>query len=149
MGIRQISQEEVAALRNNPYIVYATANKVSFTITFKEEFWERHKNGESVNDIFRSLGIDPNVLGRDRIKGISRRIKQQGQRGIPFSEGHNHVDKNSPADKSHPVSQRLSRLEHELAYAKQELEFIKKIILAGREAKRRCSSKQGRTPSSE
>jgi len=30
MGIRQLSQEEVADLRNNPYIVNATANKLRF-----------------------------------------------------------------------------------------------------------------------
>jgi len=149
MGIRQLSQEEVAALRKNPYIVNATADKIRFTAAFKEEFWTLYKNGEAVNDIFHSMDIDPDILGRNRIKGIVKRIKQQGLMGIAFTEGYNHVDKNAPADESHPVSQRLSRLEHELAYAKQELEFIKKIILADRGAKRQCSSRQGRTLSSE
>jgi len=95
------------------------------------------------------MGLDPDILGKTRIKGIVGRIKKQGLRGIAFSEGYHWVDKDAPADESHPVSQRLSRLEHELAYAKQELEFIKKIILANREGKRKCSSKQDRTPSSE
>jgi len=136
MEVRILTQEEVAALRKNPYVRNATATKIRFTVNFKEEFWERYKNGESPPDIFRSMGIDPDVLGRNRTRGIVQRIKQQGIRGIAFTEGYNHVDKNAPADESHPVSQRLSRLEHELAYAKQELEFIKKIILADREARR-------------
>ena len=54
MGIRQLSQEEVADLRNNPYIVNATANKLRFTVTFKEEFWARYERGE-YRDIRRLL----------------------------------------------------------------------------------------------
>ena len=149
MGIRQLSQEEVAALRKNPYIENATTNKIRFTVAFKVEFLSRYENGEAAKEIFRSMGIDPSILGENRIKGITRRIKQQGLRGIAFTEAYSHVDKNAPADESHPVSQRLSRLEHELAYTKQELEFIKRIILADREEKRQCSSKQGRMPNSE
>jgi len=136
MGIRQLTQEEVADLRKNPYVKDATVNSVRFTATFKEEFWRRYEGGEAPNDIFRSMSIDPDVLGRNRTKGIISRIKQQGLKGIAFSERHNWLDKNAPADESHPVSKRLSRLEHELSYAKQELEFIKKIILVDRQAKR-------------
>lgn len=149
MEVRVLTQEEVAMLRKNPYVRNATATKIIFTAAFRQEFWEKYKRGESSTDIFRSMDIEPDVLGKNRMKGIISKIKHQGQSGIAFTEGYNYADKEVPANESQPVGQRLSRLEHELAYAKQELEFIKKIILADREAKQQCSSRQGRTPSSE
>jgi len=138
---KDFTAEALAHLRKSRYIKSVNAKRIHFTVAFKEEFWDRYRNGEIPEEIIRSMDIDPEILGAGRIKGIVKRIRDQAATGTGFTEGHQWQDKNAPAEESHPVSKRLKRLEHESAYMKQELEFIKKIILADREAGRKCSSK--------
>ena len=136
---KTFTSEVLTHLRKNPYIKSVNSQRIRFTVAFKEGFWDRYKNGEVPKEIIRSMGLNPEIVGAGRIRGIVKRINEQAATG--FTEGYEWQDKNAPAAESHPVSVRLKRLEHELAYTKQELEFIKKIILADREAGRKCSSK--------
>lgn len=149
MSKKTFSEKEIASFRDSPYVKSVSANKISFTVTFKEEFWERYEKGEQAKAILQSLGLDTGALGETRIRGIINHTKEQVDSGVGFTDGYNWHDKNQPANPDLPVAKRLLRIEHELAYTKQELEFIKKIILADREARRKCSSRQGRTSSSE
>jgi hypothetical protein len=42
------------------------------------------------------------------------------------------------------MEEKVARLQHELAYVKQEVEYLKKIYLADREAQQGCDSKPHR-----
>lgn len=148
MANKIFTQEDVAAFKANPYVKSVTARKITFTVSFKEEFWARYTNGELAREILRSMGFDTDALGEIRIRGIVSHTKEQADSGAGFTEGYNWHDKNKPVNPDLPVAKRLLRVEHELAYAKQELEFIKKTILADKEARRKCSSKQDRMSSS-
>lgn len=149
MSWKTFTPEELVKIKQNPYLRSATAHMIRFTAVFKEEFWEQIGRGRMPPDIIRSMGFDPEVLGESRISGIAQHIREQAESGTGFRDVRQTPLLNEGPHKPLPPSKALLHMQHEIAYLKQEMEFIKKIILADREASRKCSSKQGQTPSSE
>ena len=143
MANRKFSSEELAELRHNPFVKNATENKLSFTTEFK-----RAKAGEPLAEIVRAFGLKPEVLGERRIKGIYAHLNEQVAAGLPFTD-EKRVRIPEAALVNKPASSReqivkIRMLEHEVLYLKQELEFIKKIISADKEAELKCLLKRGR-----
>lgn len=149
MSWKTFTQEELVMIRQNPYVKSATAHMIRFTAAFKEEFWEQFEKSRSPADIMRTMGFDIDVLGESRIRGIAQHIREQVESGTGFRDVRQTSLLYGTPDKPLPPSKALLHMQHEIAYMKQELEFIKKIILADREARRKCSSKKDRTSSSE
>ena len=56
-----------------------TAEQISFTLAFKEEFWRLSVEGCTGNIAFRRLGYDPEVLGFERVHSITKRIRRAAQ----------------------------------------------------------------------
>jgi len=140
MSWKSFTPDELQKIRQNPYVKSATNNMIRFTVRFKEEFWEQYQDkGLPPTQIMDSMGFDTEVLGETRIRGIAHHIKEQVDRGDGFSD----VRRTSLGSDKKPLppSKAVNRMQHELAYLKQEMEFIKKIILADREARQKCSSK--------
>lgn len=126
-----LTSEAIEILKTNPYVANATEKTVRFTAEFKTAFWERYRQGIAAPLVLEQLGIDPDLLGESRIAGIRQHIKKQAVRMNGFEDrrlNQKHRVSNISDDK------RIARLEHELAYTQQEIEFVKKIILADREA---------------
>jgi hypothetical protein len=130
------SKEEIETLRANPYVKSVTENMVRFTTEFKEEFWRRYYNEcQSPRKIVEELGLDPEVLGRKRIDGIAMHIKEQAEKEDGFRENRKMPKTEiTTQNKTFSPSKAISKMQHKIAYMEQELEFIKKIILADREA---------------
>ena len=107
-------------------IVYMREN----TKEFKEEFWRRYQGGDSPREIVEALGYEPDILGTSRLSGLQMNIKKQANRPGGFTEGKNNrkglkaemvsVDENPDRDT-------LVRMQHEILYLRQEVEFLKKI----------------------
>jgi hypothetical protein len=126
-----LTQEAIQILKASPYVANVTEKTVRFTAEFKTAFWEKYRQGMAAPLVLEQLGIDPDLLGESRIAGIRQHIKKQAVRMNGFEDrrlNQKHRVSNISDDK------RIARLEHELAYTQQELEFVKKIILAEREA---------------
>ena len=149
MGVSTLSIEQIEELRNSPYVATITARQVSFTKEFKQHFYEEYQQGKSPREILRSMGINPETLGESRIVSIRMHAVQQGKNGHGFTDRKAQWSPGAAHGRAKTTENRISRLEHELAYTRQELEFVKKIILADREAKREWELKQRRTSSSE
>jgi hypothetical protein len=150
MSWKSFTPKELLEIRENPYVKSATNNMIRFTALFKEEFWEQyHNRGLPPTQIMRSMGFDTQVLGESRIRGIVQHIREQVASGDGFTDvRQNHASARSNG-KPLPPSKAIIHMQHEVAYLKQELEFIKKIILADREAKRKCSSRPAQKSNSE
>jgi hypothetical protein len=150
MSWKSFTPEELMAIRNNPYVKSATDRMIRFTVTFKIEFWEQYNDkGIPPTQIIRSMGFDTIVLGESRIAGIVQHIREQVVSGVGFTDVYHRSALFEPKGQNKAPSIALIHLQHEVAYMKQELEFIKKTILADREARRKCSSKQKQISSSE
>ncbi|MFV0497644.1 MAG: HTH domain-containing protein [Candidatus Fimivivens sp.] len=68
---KAFTEEELGAIRANPYVKSATAKMIRFTVAFKEEFWRRYtEEHQSQRRIVEELGFDPEILGQKRIDGI-------------------------------------------------------------------------------
>ena len=135
MQIKEFTEEEQEILRSNPYVVGVTSRYVYFSAEFKKEFHRLYIAGNKPTKIVRELGIDPDIIGPNRIYGLKNHIMKDLREGRGFTEV------NSESDEIHrgkplPPEVKIRRLEHELAYTKQELEFVKKIIAAGREERK-------------
>ena len=92
--------------------------------------------------IFEEHGIDPEILGDRRIWGFAYKLRANADR----EEGYADLRKNNsrkPAKESREqtLAVRVEQLEHELAYTRQEVEFLKKIHTADLEARKLWESK--------
>lgn len=143
---KTFTKRETNALLSNPYVAAVSSCQIRFTTAFKEVFWNLYtKEHMRPSDIMLRLGFDLSIVGDDRINALPHTLQQQYEKYGEFHEGR-HKDppklkfqkreiKQIPNNNPPPIE--MERMQHELAYMKQELEFIKKTILADREAQQK------------
>ena len=129
---RKFTEEETRILAANPYTYRITESTIRFTLEFKKEFYKRYKDGYSPMQIFSDLGYDINILGKRRVEGVRDHIMREAISDIGLHEGTVFSKKrlNSQDNTTLTPSKAIERLQHELLYLRQEVEFIKKIITA-------------------
>ena len=135
MKIKEFTEEEMAQLRESEYILDVTPKFVYYSAEFKERFYREYQEGKKPRKIIEGMGIDTNILGQTRVNGIKRRVFRDVQIGKGFTEitGESYT---KHVGRALTPEAKIRRLEHELAYTRQELEFVKKIIAAGREERK-------------
>jgi hypothetical protein len=81
-------------------------------------------------EIVVELGIDPEVLGENRVNGLKTMIKNEVRDGKGFRdlETYGSYNKNFADPEA-----KIKYLEQQIAYKDQEIEFLKKIVSLGRE----------------
>ena len=135
---KTFTEEELKAIRANPYVKSATAKMIRFTVAFKEEFWRLYNEEcQQPIRIMRELGFDPEVIGEKRIAGILIHIREQVNSGEEFRDVRKVPETQTKSDDRLTPSKSLLKIQHKLAYLEQEMEFIKKNIIADNEARRR------------
>ncbi len=128
------SPEEIEILRANPYTERVTAEQISFTLAFKEEFWRLSVEGCTGNIAFRKLGYDPDILGFERVHNITKRIRRAAQtpEGIKGkARSRMRISKeNFSGAELEKMSRRESelRLQSEIVYLQQQMAFLKKLM---------------------
>lgn len=125
MCAKLLTSEEITKLKNYPYVVDATERFVYFTAEFKERFYKEYQNGRKPKRILTDMGLDTNLLGKCRINSIKLHVLQQAQSKSGFTDLEGSRFRDIIRDKS--PDDKIKRLEHELAYTRQELEFVKKL----------------------
>ncbi|HEY5504049.1 MAG TPA: HTH domain-containing protein, partial [Sedimentisphaerales bacterium] len=105
--------------------------------------------GKSPRAILEGMDISPETIGESRIVSIRMHAVEQGRKGSGFTDRKKQWSPEAIHGRAKTTEDKIARLEHELAYTRQELEFVKKIILADREAQREWHSKQRREKNSE
>jgi hypothetical protein len=130
MATRHFTEEEMEALRTCPYVLDVNPHFVYFATEFKELFWTALQKGEQPHDIVTSFGVDPDILGKARLSGLTSTIKRDGNAGEGFK---NVSSYRLDAKRNINPVVKIKYLEQELAYKNQEIEFLKKIALLGKE----------------
>ena len=140
---KPLNAEEIEELRNSPYIVSIISDRISFSPEFKRVAYEQMLSGKPMRTILYEHGIDPEILGDARIWGLANKLRKKADREEGFADlrGNN---KRLPAKetKEQELEARVEQLAHELAYTRQEVEFLKKIHMADLEARKLWESKQ-------
>ena len=142
MSKKQLNAEEIAELRNCPFVASIISGRIQFTPEFKRMAYNQLIDGKSMREIFEENGIDPEILGGSRIWGFAEKLRKNADRegGFEDQRGHN-TRKPAKGTKEQALSARVELLEHELAYTRQEVEFLKKIHMADLEARKQWESK--------
>ena len=127
---KPFTDKEMEILKKNPYTHRVTRHQIQFTAEFKEEFWASYKSGKCLRLIIQELGYDPDILGHRRIEGIAAHIREQSTSEDGFHTGYRKHRKKEPLTnpENYPSDKALARMQNEIIYLRQELEFIKKII---------------------
>ena len=142
MAKKQLNAEEIAELRECPFVSSITSGKIRFTSEFKRMAYIQLINGKSMREIFEENGIDPEILGNARIWGFAEKLRMNADREGGFEDQRSRNSrKPAKGTKEQALSERVEQLEHELAYTRQEVEFLKKIHMADLEARKQWESK--------
>jgi transposase-like protein len=145
MAKKPLDAEEIAELRSSPYVASIIGNRINFTPEFKRMAYDQITSGKTMREVFEEHGIDPEILGDSRVWGFAEKLRAKAEREEGFADlrGQN-MRKPAKETKEQTLANRVEQLEHELAYTRQEVEFLKKIHTADLEARKLWESKQHR-----
>ena len=129
-----LPQQEVEALRRNPYVKEANSCTVTFTEDFKQLAYEQKCLGVPVAETMETCGIDPKVLGVSRVKGFAYTLGKYARQGRGFADRRTGTWQRQQNNDEEDAAVRLVRLEKELARIRQEVAFLKRLQMVGREA---------------
>ena len=68
MSRKLFTEEQIAFLRQNPYVYSVSRSTLVLRKSFKEIFYTEYMDGVYLKDIFKKYGFDPAVLGKRRIE---------------------------------------------------------------------------------
>ena len=135
------TKQEIEDLRKNPNVASVTAYTIRYTEEFKKLVYENKLKGISVTKTLINNGIDPAVLGESRVEGLSYTLNKKSRNNSDFTDGRRTNYRRPPKTGAETVEQRIRQLENELAYTRQEVEFLKKIQTANMEAQKQWESR--------
>ena len=135
------TKEQIDHLRVNHYVKSISSSTIRFTEEFKKYFYQKYHSGMTARQIFIECGINPDILGESRIEGFRYTLDKQAKRDSGFTDNRSSNFRRPPKSGEVTVETRLKQLEHELAYTRQEVEFLKKLQMADMEARRQWESK--------
>ena len=136
---KTFTENEQKLLKRNPYTYQVTEQQISFTAEFKQAFWDLYQSGMSATLAMKELGYDTDILGKQRIRGIRTAVQEQALSPEGFRTGYKPSRKRRYFENTETSSpdQTIKRLQSEISYLRQEMEFLKKLISLGSESRRR------------
>jgi len=131
---KKFTPEEMKHLRANPYTLRVTEDTISYTLAFKEAFWELSLQGYTGTAAFRKLGYNTQVLGFERIHNTTKRIRQAGKSVEGFRESNLggmriKSDWKEQTDFAGGESgEAAKRMQREIVHLQQQMAFLKKVM---------------------
>ena len=111
------TDEEIRVLKKSPYIDNVFKHKIDYGKLFYQEYWRIRQLGYTGKETFDFLGLDPNIVGTDRIRSLEKRVKRLVQNNELY-------DENNQGTVS--IVQQLNEKDSEIKRLRQEVEFLKK-----------------------
>lgn len=145
----EFTPTQLKELIDSPYTHSVSKKTVSYTKEFKDIFWQRYCDGIDPKQIFEDAGFDTKTITRTRMNGLIKNLKSKIEKGQSFTEGsepslvelEKMFDFPTPPRRANNIripilsEADIANLLNQVAYMSQELAFLKKIILAGKEEK--------------
>jgi len=130
--MREYTPKQIKELKANSYTYNVTKNKLYFTSKFKEDFWISYQAGNAPRKILTDLGYNLDCFEQKQIDSLVQRIKKQALSGNGFTEGENRqkrIPMKATSEEELSSPQSIERMQNELLYLRQEVEFLKKLLL--------------------
>ena len=127
---KKFTPEQMETLAANPFTLKIDNSHISYTLEFKNLFLARYEAGESVREIFESLGYDTSILGDSRIYCFAYKLAKQAESGQLLTEASPAASQKKPVKVDYntmPAQQSVAAMQREIAYLRQQVEFLKKI----------------------
>lgn len=88
MANKKFTAREMDQLRESPYVLDVSPSIVHFSAEFKQLFWQSLQSGKEPEAAVRELGIDPEILGKNRVMGLRTIGPKRGssRQGVQRSE---------------------------------------------------------------
>lgn len=132
MAIQPFTQEEIQELEYHPAVQKVNEYFLHLTPEFKEWFYQEFQRGRKAKAILQEAGFNTDIIAT-RVRSIRSHIlkwkAEQSKASCQFTSAPAQANVYELAT----AHVKIGKLEHELKRARQELEFVKKIINAGRE----------------
>ena len=128
--IKKFTPEQMELLAANPFTHKINAYRIWHTLEFKNLVLARYEAGEGVREIFENLGYDTKILGDNRIYNFARRLAETVETGEILTETPLSSRQERPANVDYntmPAQQSVAAMQREIAYLRQQVEFLKKI----------------------
>lgn len=137
-----LSKEDIVKLHASPYIIAVSQRSISFSVEFKRLAYEQILTGKPMRSIFIENGIDPDMIGEKRIQNFRYWVKRYAERDAGFDSLRANNHRRPAKSREATLENRVRDLEHELAYTRQEVEFLKKVQQADMEARKQWESRR-------
>ena len=141
MSKKLFSEEEIAAFRSSPYVESVSDRSLVFTPEFKEKCHTMYQQGIPMKKILEDHGIDTSAMGRSRVAGFCQKLEKEANRPEGVANLRKQKRQAHEQTEQTKLERRVRQLEHQLAYAQQEVEFLKKLQQANMEAQKQWKSK--------
>lgn len=128
MARKKFTEEEMNHLKASSYVLDVSPSIVHFSAEFKEQFWNSILLGKAPKEVVIELGIDPDILGENRVNGLKTMIRNEVRAGKGFRDLETYGTYTK--DLTNPEA-KVKYLEQQLTYKDQEIEFLKKIVSLG------------------
>lgn len=128
MANKKFTAREMEQLRESPHVLDVSPSIVHFSAEFKQMFWQSLQAGKAPAEAVLELGIDPEILGKNRVMGLRTMVQNEVRAGKGFRDLKTY---GKYLDCVLTPEAKIRMLEQELAYKDQEIEFLKKIVSLG------------------
>lgn len=133
MTEKYFTPEQVEMLKANPYIDKVSNKAITYSEGYKEHFILELHTGKQPTQIFREAGLDPRIIGRDRIWNFTRRVRKMSERTEGFKDLRSE-NSGRPRTKERSLEEENAYLKHQVALQKQQIEALKKMNAIKRKA---------------
>ena len=86
MANKKFTEEDMNHLRASSYVLDVSPSIVHFSAEFKEKFWNLIQMRKAPREIVIELGIDPKILGENRVNGLKTMIRNEVRAGKGFRD---------------------------------------------------------------
>lgn len=128
MASKKFTVGEMEQLRKSPYVLDVSPSIVHFSAEFKALFYKALQAGKEPRETVLEMGIDPDILGGNRVMGLRTMVREEVKAGKGFRDLKTY---GKYLDCLLTPEAKIRLLEQELAYKSQEIEYLKKIVSLG------------------
>lgn len=127
--------EQIKILKSNPYTHHLSDKRIFLTIEAKEKILELVKQKMPAYQIIKSMGYDYDFIDRKHAEGMVQGAKLQAssERGLHVGYPKRYDKRLDPEsiNKLPTNPESFAKLTNEVAYLRQEVDFLKKISQIG------------------
>lgn len=132
MEIKKFNNKEIKKLSQNKNVKKCGESFITYTEEFKEEAMRQYRQGLTATQIFKKAGFDLNLIGkkrpRDRVSEWREKLKKEGMKKLKEDKRGECKKKNTGTKhKDKTQEDKMKRLEAEVAYLKEENDFLAKL----------------------